>query len=187
MREWRQVIEQWVAQEHRIALLAEQRVKYWVWTWARALHSPAPDPPDPPDHWPAHLPKCQALQEFYRLCDGGGLAWFHWFPLAQPAERSREWVESLCAWDARGAVLDPARHVVIAHDAGGCPVVWDARTDAVRAFQVDGGGWEPPLASTMEGFLTHLFNPVAGENDSDESWYRFLNWLDRQLLLNPPR
>jgi hypothetical protein len=129
----------------------------------------------------------QALQAFYQRCDGGSLAWFQWFPFSQLAERNREWAESLRAWDARGDALDPARHVVIALDAGGCPVVWDARTDEVRAFQVDGGNWEPPLAGTMEGFLTKLFNPVAGEQDGDESWYHFLNWLDHQLSLDPPR
>ena len=90
-------------------------------------------------------------------------------------------------WDARGDVLDPARHVMIAQDAGGCPVVWDASTDEVRTFQVDGGDWEPPLARSVEAFLTKLFNPVEGEKVTDEGWYLFLNWLDRQLLLNPPR
>jgi hypothetical protein len=124
---------------------------------------------------------CQALQEFYGLCDGGSLEWFHWFPLSQLAERNREWGQSMREWDARGAALDSARHVVFAQDAGGCPVVWDARTDEVRAFQVDGGDWETPLASTMEAFLTRLFNPVMGEKGSDESWYLFLNWLDTQL------
>jgi hypothetical protein len=90
-------------------------------------------------------------------------------------------------WDARGDVLNPVRHVVIAQDAGGCPVVWNARTDEVRTFQVDGGDWEPPLANSLEVFLTDLFNPVDGENDADELWQRFLDWLDHQLLPNPPR
>ncbi len=181
MRDWRQVIQQWVAQESRIALLAEQHAEYWAWMWARAL------PPPPRDPWPAHLPTCQALQDFYRRCDGGSLEWFQWFPLSQLAERNREWGQSMREWDARGAILDPARHVVFAQDAGGCPVVWDASTDEVRAFQVDGGDWESPLASTLEAFVRKLFNPVAGEQDMDESWYLFLNWLDSQLLLKPPQ
>jgi hypothetical protein len=158
MREWRRVIQLWVAQERGIASLAEQGGDYWTWTWARALHPPSLD------SWPSHLPTCQALHDFYRLCDGGSLAWFNWFPLSQLAERNRYWVQSMREWDARGDVLDSARQVVIAEDAGGCPVVWDALTDEVKAFQVDGGDWESPLAGSMEAFLTKLLNPVKGEN-----------------------
>jgi len=178
MRDWRHVIAQWVAQEQRIASLAEQHGEYW--TCARALSPPARD------RWPDYLPTCQALHDFYRLCDGGSLEWFQWFPVSQLAARNRQWVDSLRAWDARGDVLDAARHVVFAEDAGGCPVVWDARTDEVRTFQTDGGDWEPPLAHSLEVFLTQLLNPVEGEKATDEGWYRFLTWLDGQLLLNPP-
>jgi hypothetical protein len=181
MREWRLVIQQWVAQESSTAPLTEQRLDYWIWTWARALYPPAHN------GWPSHLPTCQALHDFYRLCDGGSLAWFNWLPLAQLAERNRYWLQYLHDWDARGDVLDSARHVVIAEDAGGCPVVWDARSDEVRAFQVDGGDWESPLASSIEAFLTQLVNPVEGAKDMDAGWHRFLNWLDGQLLRNPPR
>src|SRR5689334_12588346 len=74
VRDWRQVIQRWVAQERVIAPRAEQDVAYW--TWAEALLPPARE------RWPTQLPTCQALQEFYRLCDGGSLAWFWWFPLS---------------------------------------------------------------------------------------------------------
>lgn len=183
MRDWRQVIQQWVAQERSIASLAQQRMEYWIATWAGALHPPSHD------RWPAHLPTCQALQDFYRLCDGGSLEWFEWFPLSRLSERNRYWVELLrdYYWDGRGDVLLPERHVVLALDAGGCPLVWDETTDEVRTFQWDGGDWESPLANSMEAFLTKLFNPVKGENDTDEAWFLFLNWLDSQLLPNSPR
>jgi hypothetical protein len=179
MRAWRQVIGQWVAQERGSAPVAQQHVEYW--TWVGALLPPARD------RWPSHLPTCQALEDFYRLCDGGSLHWFQWYPLSQLAERNQYWLQYLHDWDARGDVLDPAHQVVFAEDAGGCPLVWDARSDEVRAFQIDGGDWEPPLASSIEVFLTTLFNPVEGTNDADEWWYRFLNWLDGQVLPNPPR
>ncbi len=174
MRDWRQVIEQWVAQERTIATPAQQRTEYWIAMWARALRAPSHT------RWPDHLPTCQALQDFYRLCDGGSLAWFAWFPLSHVAEQNRYWVEFLRDYygDGRGDVLFPGRHVVLALDAGGCPLVWDATTDEVRTFQWDGGDWESPLASSMEALLMTLFNPVEGTNEAEQWWYLFLNWLD---------
>jgi hypothetical protein len=177
MRDWRQVIAQWVAEERSIRTSAQQREEYWIAIWATALHPPSLE------RWPDHLPTSQALQDFYRLCDGGSLSWFEWFPRSQLAERNQYWVESLkdYYWDGRGDVLFPGRHVVLALDAGGCPLVWDATTDEVRTFQWDGGDWEMPLATSMEAFLTTLFNPVEGVNEADQTWFLFLNWLDSQL------
>ena len=78
------------------------------------------------------------LDEFCLRCDGGSLAWFSWYSMSQLAERTREWERSLGDGDWRGDRLNPGRHVVIAEDAGGSPVVWDARTGVVRTFQLDG-------------------------------------------------
>jgi hypothetical protein len=179
MREWRQVIAQWEAQEGTAAFLAQQREDYRIAIWASELRPPAQD------RWPSHLPTCQALHDFYHLCDGGSLAWFTWFQLSQLAERNQYWFQSLQQWDARGDVLVPGRHVVLALDAGGCPLVWDATTDEVRTFQWDGGDWESLLASSIEAFLTTLFNPVEGANEADQAWGRFLNWLDTQERPHP--
>jgi hypothetical protein len=182
MRDWRQVIEQWVAQERSIASLAQHHEEFWRAMWAGALHPPSPD------RWPDQLPTCQALLDFYRRCDGGSLAWFEWFPVSHLVEQNRYWVELLrdYYWDGRGDVLVPRRHVVLALDAGGCPVVWDATSDVVRAFQWDGGDWESPLASSIEAFLTTLVNPVESANEADQSWCLFLNWLDHQAPPYPP-
>lgn len=166
MRDWRHVIQQWIAQESSIASLAQQQVEFIAW----AIYPPSFD------HWPSHLPTCQALQDFYRLCDGGYFNWFRWVSLSQLVEQNRKWFQLLSDWDTRGDVLLPERHVVLAEDGGGCPVVWDAATDQVRAFQFDGGDWEPPLAPSVEAFLTDLFNP-EGEKGKDW-WYLFLSWLD---------
>jgi hypothetical protein len=169
MRYWRHVIQQWIAHENSIAPLAKQRVEILTWD----IHPPAFD------HWPSHLPTCQALQDFYRLCDGGYFNWFNWISLSQLEEDNRKWFQLLSDWDARGDVLLLGQHVVLAEDAGGCPVVWDTTTDEVRAFQFDGGDWEAPLASSVEEFLTALFNPE--EEKEDDWWYAFLGWLDRHL------
>lgn len=170
MRDWRHVLEQWVGRESSIAPLARQQVEYSAW----AIYPPSCD------QWPSHLPTCQALQDFYRLCDGGYFDWFGWCHLSQLGEQNGKWFQLLSDWDQRGDVLLPERHVVLAEDGGGCPIIWDAVTDQVRAFQWDGGDWEPPLASSVEAFLTDLFNP-EGEKEQQDWWYQFLSWLDRYL------
>lgn len=182
MRDWREVIEQWEAQERKAAYLVQPREDDRIVIWASALRPPARD------RWPSHLPTCQTLDDFYRRCDGGSLAWFDWFPLSRMDEQNRHWVDFLrdYYWDGRGDALAPGRHVVLALDAGGCPVVWDATTDEVRAFQWDGGDWESPLASSIEDFLTTLFNPEERANEADQSWSFFLNWLDTQAPPQPP-
>lgn len=167
MRDWRQVLRQWVAQESSIASLAKSQVEWIAWT----ISSPSFE------HWPSHLSGCQALQDFYCLCDGGNFNWFCWASLSQLVEQNQKWCELLSDWDARGDVLLPERHVVLAEDEGGCPVVWDAITNQVRAFQFDGGDWEPPLALSVEAFLVDLFNPQEPQG----WWYLFLCRLDNYL------
>ncbi len=164
MREWRHTLQKWITQKDVVASLARKRVEYRVWE----IRVPSTDP------WPASLPGCQALTDLYQICDGGYFHWFHWISLSQLVERNQEWFHLLSDWDSRGDVLLAGRHVVLAEDAGGCPVVWDTTTDQVRAFQFDGGDWEPPLASSVEAFLTTLFNP-KGEEDW---WSFFLQQLD---------
>jgi hypothetical protein len=53
-------------------------------------------------------------------------------------------------------------------------VIWDASTDLVAAFFPKGGDWELPLASSIEGFFTGLFNP----KDEGDWWDLFLRKLD---------
>lgn len=168
MRDWRSMLQQWVAQKSRIAPLTHEHMEYIAWN----ISSPSAAP------WPTHLPTCQALQDFYHLCDGGYFNWFNCFPLARLSRENNYWFKLLNDWDERGDVLLPNQHVVLALDGGGCPVVWNARTDEVRAFQFDGGDWEPPLASSLENFLINLFNPPQQKEDW---WYLFLNWLDSSL------
>ncbi|HEY7418070.1 MAG TPA: hypothetical protein VH593_23015 [Ktedonobacteraceae bacterium] len=94
-------------------------------------------------------------------------------------EQYQKWFHLLSDWDKRGDALLPERHVILAEDGGGRPIVWDASADQIRALQFDGGDWEPPLASSMEAFLTSLFNP-EGEQEKD-CWSLFLNWLNCHL------
>lgn len=164
MRDWRQTLQQWITHKDIIASLAQDRVEYWAWD----IHVPSSGA------WPAPLPVCQALTDFYQICDGGHFHWFEWPALSQLALLNHSWVRLLSAHDERGDVLHPERHLVIALDSGGAPVVWDAATNQVAAFFPDGGDWEPPLASSIEAFLTTLFNP----KDEGGWWDLFLRQLD---------
>ncbi|GCE07353.1 SMI1/KNR4 family protein [Dictyobacter aurantiacus] len=169
MRDWRDVIQRWVARESRIASLTRQKVEFCAWTIS----------PPSSDQWPSYLPGCEALQDFYRFCDGGYFNWFNWPSLSQLVEMNRKWFELLRDWDKRGDVLLAGQHVVIAEDGGGCPVVWHVTTDRVRAFQFDGGDWEAPLGFSVDEFLTTIFNPE--ERPEPDWWSLFLQWLDGQL------
>lgn len=164
MREWRHTLQKRVMHKGTLTSFAQCQVEYWTWE----IRVPSSD------RWPSHLPTCQALHDVYRLCDGGQLHWFQWTALSQLAEHNRMWFHFLSDWDRRGDALLAERHVVLAEDAGGYPVVWDAITDQVRAFQWDGGDWEPPLASSIEALLITLFNP----EDEGDWWSLFLQQLD---------
>ncbi|WP_244422646.1 SMI1/KNR4 family protein [Ktedonobacter racemifer] len=144
--------------------MAQKQVEYWAWD----IRVPSSDP------WPSSLPVCQALKDFYQICDGGCFHWFTWPPLSQLVPLNSSWFRLLSAYDERGDVLLPERHVVLALDSGGAPVIWDVSTNQVAAFFPKGGDWEPPLASSIEAFLATLFNP----KDDGDWWGLFLQQLD---------
>src|SRR5215469_11197216 len=108
MRDWRYTLQQWITHKDIMASLAQGRVEYWAWE----IRVPASGA------WPAPLPVCQALTDFYQICDGGHFHWFEWPALSQLALLNHSWVRLLRAYDERGDVLDPERHLVIALDSG---------------------------------------------------------------------
>jgi len=127
--------------------------------------------------WPQSLPRDEQLVEFYRTCNGAYLgAHLRFFDLESIESETARWVTTLRGWDDTGDVLDPLRHVVVALDAGGCPVVLDTATGLVAAFQFDGGSWEPPLASSFEEFVSQIFN---SPEEDDDLWSEALKQLDQ--------
>jgi hypothetical protein len=113
--------------------------------------------------WPTELPAHLPLEEFYRLCDGGYIAHINFARMADIIRLTQRWVATLRAWDNRGDVLDPRRHVVWAEDAGGCPLIVNASDGVVRTFQPDGGNWERGHVG-VDAFLMWLFNE-SGPDD----------------------
>jgi hypothetical protein len=163
MRDWRHTLQKWITQKNVIASLAQKQVECWAWE----IRVPSSD------RWPSSLPVCQALKDFYQICDGGCFNWFNWSALSQLVSLNALWLQQLRAYDQRGDVLFPDRHVVFALDSGGTPVIRDASTDQVATFYPYGGDWEPPLASSIEAFLSTLFNP----KDEGDWWSLFLRQL----------
>jgi hypothetical protein len=65
----------------------------------------------------------------------------------------------------------PGRHVVLATDSGGAPVVWDAEADRLASFFWKGGDWEPYNLG-FEAFMEALFfrpEPLAAGDGSRRS------------------
>lgn len=108
--------------------------------------------------WPDGLPSCNGLRDFYALCDGGPLSLqYTWLPISKVEAETTRWREMLSGYRADGQpVLHPERHVVLANDSGGAPVIWDAESDLLASFFWKGGDWEPYHLG-FEGFMEALF------------------------------
>ncbi len=108
--------------------------------------------------WSDSLPSCQGLRDFYSLCDGGPLSLqYNWLPLSDVVGETVRWREMLHGYHGDGrTVLLTGRHVVLATDSGGAPLVWDAESDRLASFFWKGGGWEP-YNLDFEAFMDALF------------------------------
>jgi hypothetical protein len=68
--------------------------------------------------WPASLPCCQGLRDFYALCDGGTLALqYNWLPVGEVEPETARWRDMLHDYHGDGqTVLLSGRHVVLEYD-----------------------------------------------------------------------
>ena len=107
------------------------------------------------------------MLDFYRLCDGGPLSLqYNWCSLSELEAETATWCESLHNYHDDGQpVLIPGRHVVLAIDSGGAPVIWDADSDRLASFFFKGGDWEPYNMGFEEFMEALFFDPerVAAE------------------------
>lgn len=118
--------------------------------------------------WPAELASpSAAVREFYQLCDGGYLGGHHrWLSVGELLAENRHW------WDllAGGGPLDSARHVLVAYDVSGFPIVWDSHTDRLATyFYRDEGDLESP-GRTLDHFMSELFSTTY----PDDVWQEAL-------------
>ena len=131
---------------------------------------------DPPTSavWPAHLPRSQEIADFYAACNGGFIADFNWYALEQVAPETDRWIQTGVGYYADGTnALDAGRHVALAVDSAGAPLIWDAQTDLVATFFFKGGDWEP-LGMTFGKYLGYLFSAA----DADTMWAEALRQLN---------
>src|SRR5216684_2781338 len=108
--------------------------------------------PRPPSGrpWPKGLPSSPTLRDLYALCDGGVFGGhFAFLRLRELKTASKNMVEQV-RQDREGFEDEQqpfvmGRHVVLAEDSAGFPLVWDAETNLLAWYQpeIDGGqGWE---------------------------------------------
>lgn len=114
--------------------------------------------------WPAGLPSCPALVDFYELCGGG---YFGHYGLCARSE-----LEDLGA--RSGGEYESGRYLIVGDTEFGHPLVWDSREDRVGYCDEDGA--DGPVMSnetgmdlgglSMEAFLSGLFTlPARGKRD----------------------
>jgi hypothetical protein len=109
--------------------------------------------------WPAELPTHAPLADFYARCGQGEVGPGVLFvPLAELASTTREWIDNLKDYDARGDVLFAGRHIVFATDGAGVPWVLDVHSGEVASFYPRGGGWEEPRYPSFDAFMNNLFD-----------------------------
>jgi hypothetical protein len=117
--------------------------------------------------WPAGLPCCPALRDFYAGCDGGILDQFDWHAQADLERETDRWREMLHDYHGDGQdILASGKHVLFATDSAGAPVIWDATDNSVASFYSKGGGWEP-FGRDFEGFLADLFDAARFQRPGD--------------------
>lgn len=123
--------------------------------------------------WPASLPVCTPIVDFYRLCDGGYIGDYNWHGRDELAARTADWVDGTKGYygDGRDAIIS-GRHVVLATDASGAPLVWDATTGLMATFWFKGGDWEP-TGKDFEQFMAALFTPQG----TDDLWAQAVHQL----------
>jgi hypothetical protein len=155
--------------------------KEWEFPWK--AYRPRPPSGRP---WPKGLPASATLRDFYALCDGGpfsGLgSWLRLRELRTAAKNMAAQIEQ----DRKelGDHVGPfvmGRHLVLATDPDGFPLIWDSETDLLAWYQplVEGGSGWYPLHVALDESLRRLFFPEPGATfAADEMWLEVIRRLE---------
>jgi hypothetical protein len=147
------------------------------------------------DRWPAELPSCVLLQDFFAMCDGASLGAFSFLPIGELADRTAsaaEWMESTGCDETPPA----GRWLIFGRHEYGLDLIWNADRDAVLLYDSDGGdiydaddttlaydGSARPTGTrgiTLAQFFERLVNPpVESADESIQDWAKVLQDLDR--------
>ena len=124
----------------------------------------------PPDQspWPLGLPVCDAIRDFYELCDGGMISLeATWSSKGTLAEQNRTWQRRLFDYRGDGAdVLLPQLHLVLGVDSAGAPLIWNAESGELSTFYAQGGDWEHWNVS-VDAYLQRIF---CGQRHGEGLW-----------------
>ena len=129
--------------------------------------------PPSDEAWPSELADpSQSLQGVYQICDGGVLGGYHsWFSVGELLEQNRNWWERQAEYGP--GPIDPDRHVIVAYETSGFPIVWDQRTDQLLVYFFKDGNELERTGPTIDEFMIDLFSPQY----EDESWQEALEQL----------
>lgn len=154
----------------------EGKLENWVQVWDQLSEStrdcfPISRPSG--NSWPAALPSCPTLIEFYARCDGGTFGTYTVGPLAEVSDPSSgEWS------DSPGLELTPGRWIQFGYHEYGHTLLWDADNDEVVIYSPDDE--EPSrLKRSMAQFLERLLYPSRAttedeDDNSNEMWIEAL-------------
>jgi hypothetical protein len=126
--------------------------------------------------WPDELaPPSESVKEFYGLCDGAYFGGHHyWLSVGDLLAENRRWWELLRQYPRPGGgPIDPTRHVILAYDTYGFPMVWDQRTDQVVTFFYRDRDDLDPAGQTLDEFLSGIFS----RDYPDSMWQEALRQL----------
>jgi hypothetical protein len=159
MRDWRSRLEKWVRGWDRLQELTQDCF---------------PVRPQAGATWPAGLPCCPALADFYARCDGGTFGPYTFLPAAELADPAAGWLE-----DSPGLEPVPGRWVHVGDHEYGHALLWDSGPDEVVLYSPDD---EEPrrLGRTMDQFLGRLFHPsVKASSEATQLWAEALAEADK--------
>jgi hypothetical protein len=126
--------------------------------------------------WPVELAEPSAsVLEFYRLCDGGYLGGHHqWIAVGELLTENRRWWDLADGrtWTA-DSPIHPHRHVILAYDCGGFPLVWDQRTDQLLTYYFKDSDDLEHQGPTIDELMTRIFDPSY----QDDLWQEALGQL----------
>jgi hypothetical protein len=159
------------------------RLENWVHVWGQLeelTRDCFPVNPAADAVWPAGLPACPALSDFYARCDGGTFGPYELAPLAELTDPSSGWLAG-----SPGLELKPGCWLEFGSHEYGHALLWAADIDEVLLYSPND---EETRRSkrTMEEFLGRLFLPSAkASNETCQLWAEALT--EAEQVANPRR
>jgi hypothetical protein len=168
VRDWKTKLEKWVSAWDQLSELTKD-----------CFPVRRPVARDDENNWPADLPRCPTLVDFYSRCDGGRFGSYTLLPLAEVDDPSTGWLA-----DSPGLEVKAGRWIQFGDHEFGHALLWDADADEVVLYSPDD---EEPrrLKRTMLQFIERLLYPSkkTTEDEDDESNEMWIEALEEAGLV----